>query len=243
MLTCYVVDDEFHAVELLKDYIIKTPNIELVGFNQNSLTALMEINEKAPDIAFVDIDMPLLSGLEYSNLVKKEVSIIFTTAHADYAVDAFNQNAYDFLLKPIKYERFLQTIQKVITGRLHDPAQSAARGGPVKDNHIFVHCGLKGQMIRIELNDIFYIESLNNYLIFYLKDEKHIVYITLKEMLQTLPPDSFSRIHKSVIINDNRIKAIEGNQVVLNEKIKLTIGQSYKDAFLAKIAKTLIKRH
>jgi len=240
MLTCYIVDDELHAIDVLKSYISKTPSTELIGCNQNPLIALTEINEKLPDIAFIDVNMPQLSGLECSNLINKDVSIIFTTAHAEYAVDAFNLNAYDFLLKPVKYERFLQTIFKVAERRLQkQPGELSS----LKEDHIFIHSGLKGQMIRIDLNDIVYIESLNNYLIFHLNTEKHIVYITLKELIQALPSNSFSRIHKSVIVNDSKIKAIESNQVVINDKLRLTIGQAYKEDFFNKLSKNIVKKY
>lgn len=240
MLTCYVLDDEFHAIDILKSYITKTPITELIGYNQNPVAAISEINEKLPAIAFVDVNMPHLSGLECSTLINKDVSIIFTTAHAEYAVDAFNQNAYDFLLKPVKYERFLQTILKVTDGRLQKKYTGIQS---LKEDHIFVHSGLKGQMVRIAFDDILYIESLNNYLVFHLKTEKHIVYITLKELLQALPGDNFSRIHKSVIINDSKIKAIESSQVVLNDKLRLTIGQAYKEDFFNKLSKSIVKKY
>lgn len=238
MLTCYVLDDELHAIDIIKSYIAKTPNTELIGFNQNPLMALNEINSKLPDIAFVDVNMPHLSGIDCFNLIKKEVSIIFTTAYAQYAVDAFDRNAYDFLLKPVKYERFLQTILKVTDYRL----QQSANARLYKDDHVFIHTGLKGQMTRIEFDDILYIESLNNYLVFHLKTEKHIVYITLKELIQTLPTDGFSRIHKSVIVNNSKIKTIESNQVIVNEKIRLNIGQAFKGDFLNKLSKQIIKK-
>ncbi len=239
MLTCYIVDDELHAIDVLKSYIFKTPGTELIGYNQNPLIALTEINEQLPDIAFIDVNMPQLSGLECSNLINKDVSIIFTTAHAEYAVDAFNLNAYDFLLKPVKYERFLQTIFKVAERRLQkQPGES----GLLKEDHIFIHSGSKGQMIRIDLDDIIYIESLNNYLIFHLNAEKHTVYITLKELIQALP-NSFSRIHKSIIVNDSKIKAIESNQVVINDKLRLTIGQAYKEDFFNKLSKNFVKKY
>jgi two-component system LytT family response regulator len=239
MLTCYIVDDELHAIDILKNYLFKTPNTELIGYNQNPLVALTEINEKLPDIAFIDINMPHLSGLECSNLINKEVSIIFTTAHAEYAVDAFTLNAYDFLLKPVKYERFLQTIFKVAERRSQ---KQPTELNSFKEDHIFIHSGLKGQMIRIDLNDIVYIESLNNSLVFHLKQEKHVAYVTLKELIQVLPANNFSRIHKSVIVNTSKIKGIESNQVVINEKLRLTIGQAYKEDFFNKLSKNTVKK-
>jgi DNA-binding LytR/AlgR family response regulator len=234
------VDDEFHAIEVLANYVDKTPNIQLLGKCDDPVLALQEINETTPDLVFVDIEMPVISGLEFKNLIKDTTSIVFTTAQASFAVDAFNQGHYDFLLKPIKYERFLKSIQKITEIRKKE--ESLALIDAPKKDHIFIQSGLKGQMIRIPLVEILYIESLNNYVIIYLKEEKHIVYLTLKEIIQTLPAESFSRIHKSIIVNDEKIKLIEGNRVVINEKTKLAIGNSFKDGFLEKIFKNLIKR-
>jgi len=239
MLNCYIVDDELHALNVLSDYIIRTPNINLVGKCDDPLLALQEINDIVPDVAFFDIEMPNISGIELSKLVKKEISIIFTTAHPNFAVDAFDCGSYDFLLKPIKYERFLRSIQKIAEIRKvlnQDPVAHFQK------DHIFIQSGLKGQMIRINLEDIVYIESLNNYIIIHVNNEKYIVYLTLKETLETLPANWFSRIHKSIIVNDDKIKSIEGNRVIIDDKTKLAIGSTYKDAFLEKISKNLVKR-
>jgi len=241
MLNCYVVDDELHALNVISDYIARTPNTSLVGRCDDPVAALQEINDIMPDIAFVDIEMPNISGLEFSKLVRKEISIIFTTAHPNFAVDAFDYGSYDFLLKPIKYERFLKSIQKVAEIRKSLSLSHDMLTHSQKD-HIFIQSGLKGQMIRINLEDIIYIESLNNYIIIHLSNEKYIVYLTLKETIETLPSNWFSRIHKSIIVNDDKIKSIEGNRVIIDDKIKLAIGSTYKDSFLEKISKNLVKR-
>lgn len=239
MLNCYIVDDELHALNVLSDYIARTPNVSLAGKSDDPIAALLEINEMMPDVAFVDIEMPNLTGLEFSKLVKKGISVIFTTAHPNFAVDAFEHGVYDFLLKPIKYERFVKSIQKISDIRKSMTPDVLTH--PQKD-HIFIQSGLKGQMIRINLEDIIYIESLNNYIIIHLNNEKYIVYLTLKETIDTLPSNWFSRIHKSIIVNDDKIKSIEGNRVVIDDKIKLAIGSTYRDSFLEKISKNLVKR-
>jgi two-component system LytT family response regulator len=241
MLNCYVVDDELHALNVISDYITRTPNIHLMGKSNDPIAALQQINELLPDVAFVDIEMPYLSGIEFSKLVKKEVTIVFTTAHPNFAVDAFDCGSYDFLLKPIKYERFLKSIQKITEMRKTLSLAHEILQHPQKD-HIFIQSGLKGQMIRINLEDIVYIESLNNYIIIHLAHEKYIVYLTLKETIDTLPANWFSRIHKSIIVNDDKIKSIEGNRVIIDDKIKLAIGNTYRESFLEKISKNLVKR-
>lgn len=239
MLNCYIVDDELHALNILADYVARTPNINLVGKSDDPIQALQEINDIVPDVAFFDIEMPHLSGLELSKLVKKEISIIFTTAHPNFAVDAFDSGSYDFLLKPIKYERFLKSVQKIAEIRKSMNPEILPHA---QKDHIFIQSGFKGQMIRINLEDIIYIESLNNYIIIHLVNEKYIVYLTLKETIETLPANWFSRIHKSIIVNDDKIKSIEGNRVIIDDKTKLPIGSSYKQSFLEKISKNLVKR-
>jgi DNA-binding LytR/AlgR family response regulator len=183
--------------------------------------------------------MPLLSGIEVSKHFDKKIKVVFTTAHPGFALEAFDLGSYDYLLKPIKYQRFLQCVQRL---KLPDtePPRNLVDDEPPK--HIYVQSGTKGQMARIKLEDILYIESLNNYIIIHLPDNKHIVYLTLKEILLTLPEFSFSRIHKSIIINDDKIRFIEGNQVIIQDKIKLTIGNSYREYFFNKISKSILKR-
>ncbi len=239
MTTCYVIDDESHAINILNSYINQTPGLELIGSNDNPVKALQEISALKPDIVFTDIEMPLLSGTEVSKHFDKKIKVVFTTAHPGFAVEAFDLGSHDYLLKPIKYQRFLQCIQ-----RLKPPNAEQVKNANNDESpkHIYVQSGTKGQMARIKLEDILYIESLNNYIIIHLPDYKHIVYLTLKEILLTLPESTFSRIHKSIIINDDKIRFIEGNQVIIQDKLKLTIGNSYREYFFNKISKSVLKR-
>jgi len=236
MTTCYVIDDESHAINILLSYINQTPGLELVGSNDNPIKALEEISTLQPDIVFTDIEMPILTGTEVSKHFDKKIKVVFTTAHPGFALEAFELGSYDYLLKPIKYERFLQCVQRL------KPELEKSAITHEAPKHIYVQSGTKGQMARIKLEEILFIESLNNYIIIHLPDIKHIVYLTLKEMQHTLPEPNFSRIHKSIIINDDKIRLIEGNQVIIQDKIKLTIGNSYREYFFNKIAKSILKR-
>lgn len=238
MTTCYIIDDESHAINILNSYINQTPGLELIGSNDNPVNAIHEISALQPDIVFTDIEMPLLTGTEVSKYFDKKIKVVFTTAHPGFALEAFELGSYDYLLKPIKYQRFLQCIQRLKPET--EPEKSTTPDEVL--NHVYVQSGTKGQMARIKLEDILYIESLNNYIIIHLPDNKHIVYLTLKEMLLTLPETTFSRIHKSIIINDDKIRLIEGNQVIIQDKIKLTIGNSYREYFFNKISKSILKR-
>ncbi len=239
MTTCYIIDDESHAINILNSYINQTPGLELIGSNDNPVNALHEISALQPDIVFTDIEMPLLSGTEVSKHFNKKIKVVFTTAHPGFALEAFDLGSYDYLLKPIKYQRFLQCVQRL---KPQDPEPKKIVAADEPPKHIFVQSGAKGQMARIKFDDILYIESLNNYIIIHLPDNKHIVYLTLKEILLSLPEPTFSRIHKSLIINDDKIRFIEGNQVIIHDKIKLTIGNSYREYFFNKISKSILKR-
>lgn len=235
MLNCYIVDDELHALNILADYIARTPGLNLIGKSLSAVSALEEVNARRPDLAFVDIEMPELSGLALSELFPKIITVVFTTAHAGFAASAFDLGSYDFLLKPIKYERFLKTIQKIQNIRrdlYHNNHEKS---------HIFIPSDIKGKMTRVNLTEVIYIESMSNYLVIYLSHEKHVLHMTLNEMEASLP-ENFSRIHRSVIINENKIKSVKGNQVIISEKTKLTVGQNYRADFLKKISQFLMKR-
>lgn len=224
MFSCYVVDDEPHAVETLASYIKKAPGLELAGSSNNPLEALELINNSIqPDITFLDIDMPQLSGLDLAGLISDRTAIIFTTAFPDYALGAFEKNAADYLLKPISFERFLTSVKKVSTHiktHIPDPA----------NDHIFIKTNIKGKVTRLNFSDIVYVESIKNYVIIFTADEKLITYLTMKELEAALPSERFFRVHKSYIVNADRIKTVNGVNILLQNNIPIPLGQIYKTA-------------
>jgi len=228
--TCYIVDDEAHAIALLRNYIERTPGWSLIGSNTNPLQALEELNRlSAPDLIFLDVDMPELNGLQFAGLVKNRSTVVFTTAYREYALEAFESEAADYLLKPIQYERFLRCLQKF--RRLLPPA---ATGTATEVSSFFVKTGIKGKHQRVSIADIRYLEAADNYLIIHLADEKLITHLTMREVSRFLSQAAFSRIHKSFIINDNYIRAIEPGQVRLSSQQCLPIGPAFRQAFLLK---------
>jgi len=239
MLNCYIVDDELHAISVLERYIAKTPGITLAGSSNDSVTGLDSVKQIKPDIIFLDVDMPGLSGLEFLQLLTDKSGVVFTTASAVHAVEAYSNNLSDYLLKPISYERFLNCILKQ-QNRLGSDKKPV-----VNSDHFFVQCELKSKIIRIAFSDIQYVESLNNYVMIFHNDQKSVVYITMKEVLEFLPAQHFSRVHKSFIINDNKIQTIVGNQIGLTgkEQRSITIGQTYRETFFNKINGKILKRH
>jgi len=238
MYKCFIIDDESHAIETLKKYAKDSGQLEVVGTSQNPMEAVKYINEhKDIDITFLDIDMPEISGLDVADLIYDNTAIIFTTGHAGYAVQGFEKNISDFLLKPISFARFLKSLTKVMA-QLEKKAQEEVRN----DTYFFVNPGIKGKMLKINFNDVDYIEGLNNYIVIHTPPNSHIIYLTMKEIEAGLPPEIFIRIHKSYIVNINKVTLMEGNKIMI-DKLIFPIGSSYKEKLLKKINNNIIKTH
>ncbi|MEJ7820673.1 MAG: LytTR family DNA-binding domain-containing protein [Chitinophagaceae bacterium] len=239
MLSCYIIDDELHAIKSLSVYIDKTPSLQLIGYNENPITALSHFQEANtyPDITFLDIDMPQISGIELSSILKGKTAIIFTTAHPEFAIEAFELDISDYLLKPFSYERFIKCISKISDLILQRRNKS---GDPIED-FFYIQVEGKGKLIKVFFKDIIFIESQKNYLSIVTEEKKHLTYLTLTEIVEKLPA-SLLRISKSYIINTNKISHIEGNEIFLiNKKESFIIGSSYKNAFSHHMNEHLIK--
>jgi len=238
MYSCYVIDDEFHAIETLVGYISKLPSLNLVGTNTNPIKAIDEITNSLPvDIVFLDVDMPELSGMDVADIISPHSSVIFTTAYPNYAVQAFEKSGADFILKPISFERFTKSVTKV---------QNLIKSKKLSDQHVqeehfFINPGVKGRMIQLSYSDIIYIEGLKNYVVIYTVDGKFITYLSMREIEKSIPETKFARIHKSYIINIDRIKSIDGNNVILSPTLELPIGTSFKDSFINVINTKLLR--
>jgi len=237
MNTCYVIDDECHAIETLTGYIDKFPGLHLVGSSTSPLQAINEIRDaEQVDIVFLDVDMPELSGLDVADIISAYTSVIFTTAFPNYAVQAFEKNGADFILKPISFERFTKSVTKVQNLLKSKVAADQHSAG----EHFFINPGIKGRMIQLSYSDILYIEGLKNYVIIYTLEGKYITYLSMREIEKAIPLSKFIRIHKSYIVNIDRIKSIDGNNVILAQSGELPIGLSFKDNFINMInTKTL----
>ncbi len=230
MTTCYIIDDELHAIEILKGYIERTPELQLIGTAQNPLIGFNEVLAGNIDITFLDVDMPELSGLEVADLINKHTAIVFTTAFASYAVEVFEKNVSDFLLKPISFEKFIKAVNRV-----KNKLQAKEAPKAEAPDHIYINPGIKGKMTRINLKDITYIEGLQNYILIYTEDNKYLTYLTMKEIEAGIGDKYFKRIHKSYIVNLDKIASIERGKVIIKPKIELNIGLMYKDAFFEQI--------
>ena len=180
--------------------------------------------------------MPELSGMEFAGLVKLHTTIIFTTSFGEFAVEAFEKEAFDFLLKPISYARFRSCIQ-----RIQRNAIQKIQNKKEKRDFFFVKSETKGKMVRVIINDILYIEGAQNYIKIHLSSGELMPYLTINEIEQYLPMEQFSRIHQSFIINNYRIKAVEQTRVILENDISLNLGRFYKEVFLEKMNEMLLK--
>jgi two-component system, LytTR family, response regulator len=231
-LSCIIVEDEPFAANLLEEYICSLPYLKLEGKYFKAVDVLEHFQQHSPDLVFMDINLPKVSGIELTRLLPSHQKVIFTTAYADYALESYSFNTIDYLLKPISLDRFLKAVEKA---RAMSTESDSSK--PVKENeHFFIKSGKA--IIKINLQEIVFIEGLKDYVLFHLENEKHIVYKKMKELEQTLP-GYFKRIHHSFIVNTHRLAKIENNHVHLSKKM-IPIGEKYRNAFLSYIKDQLM---
>lgn len=242
-LTCAIIDDEPLAVSLLESYVLKTPFLELHGKYNSAVNALPELSIKPVDLLFLDIQMPELSGMEFSRMLGTGIRIIFTTAFEQYAVDSYKVNALDYLLKPISYPDFLKSANKALQWYelLQSNEQAATKpdsehiqttsSAPSSIESIFVKTEYK--LVQIELRKILYIEGLKDYIKIYVEDEPRPVLslMSMKSMEEMLPADHFIRVHRSFIVQPEKIKIIERNRIVFGKEY-IPISDNYKQKFM-----------
>jgi len=234
-LSCVIIDDEPIARNILKEYILRDDRLLLLQDYSNASDALRELSLIKPRIIFLDIKMPKISGFEMLRSLPQHPQVIFTTAFREYAVEGFDLNAVDYLLKPFSFERFLQAINKVYMPLSTELSNEQTHGttGDNPDHDLFVKSN--GRLIRIRIHDIVYVEALKEYVRIFTNDGNQVVYQTMQNMQEKLPHDLFFRIHRSYIVGLRHIKAIEGNSVLVN-KIQLPISRSVKDQFIKTVA-------
>jgi DNA-binding LytR/AlgR family response regulator len=238
MIRCLIVDDEQHALDILLHYIQQTPLLQLVASTTNPIEALQVVATQKVDLIFLDIQMPELSGIDFIRSINGKCKVILTTAYPEFALEGYDLDVVDYLLKPIRLPRFLTAVQKAATA-LNNTNTESVKEQPA-DDYIFVKTESKGKLLKIELADIDYIEGMKNYIAIYTGGKKTLVYTSMKEMEERLPSRRFMRVHKSFIIAIDRITGIEGNRVLLKGiTAEIVAGESYK-AELMKIVKDKI---
>lgn len=226
-----IIDDEYPARKLLSEYVSKISNLELCGVCENAINALSLLQSNSVDLILTDIHLPELSGLEFIRTMKEKPFVIFTTAYAEYALDSYELEAVDYLLKPISFPRFMQAINKVVE-RMKIKNQAVASVTEPKPEKDYFMVKADYKLYRIDYNNLLYIEGQSEYVTFHLKEKKRITaYYSLKKLEEELPADSFIRIHKSYIVSLSNIESVEGNLLTIAGE-KLAIGKNYKDSLL-----------
>ena len=222
-LKCVIVDDEPIALEILTSYIDKTSQLELIKSCKNASETLVFMQENTADLYFLDINMPEITGLSLAKIIDKKAKVIFTTAYREYAVDGFNLQAVDYLLKPISYDRFLQAIQKII------PSKTAEN----KVDFMFVRSERK--MVKINFDTILYIESLSDYVKIITPQKTIVTRENISSLEEKLAYDNFIRIHRSYIVSISKMTSYT-NEFIEIENKALPISRSYKESVLQKLA-------
>ena len=213
-----IIDDEFPARKLLSDYVSKIPNLQLVDVCEDAMSAIVAIQQQPVDLILSDIQMPELSGLDLIRSLNDKPMVIFTTAYSEYAIDSYELEAIDYLLKPISFPRFTQAINKAV-----ERFKMKRQMQQPKSEKDFFMVKADYKLYKIEYSDLLYVEGQSEYVTFH-----------LKELEEELPQNEFVRIHKSYIVAISQIEAIEGNMVSVAGQ-KLAIGKNYKDALMERL--------
>ncbi len=226
-LNCIIIDDEPSSQKVLNVFIKKVPSLQLVATCNNATEALETLrNNTSIDLLFLDINMPNISGMSFYKSLKNPPAVIFTTAYSEYAIDGFEVNAVDYLLKPFSFDRFLTAVNKAFDA-IQTPENTTEETIYVKENKT---------LHKVILQNILYIEALGDYVKIHLEDKSIVTNSTFINMLQQLPSNQFVRTHKSFAINLQKLNSVSGNQIIINN-VKIPIGQTHKAAFMKLLLK------
>ncbi|MEN7546725.1 LytTR family DNA-binding domain-containing protein [Rapidithrix thailandica] len=224
-MDCIIVDDESVARQIIKTHVLNTPELTLVGEFEDSIEAFNFLKDNKVDVAFLDIEMPEMTGMDLVQSIPDLPQIILITAQKEYALEAFEYNVVDFLVKPVRYPRFMKALDKV-----KQNLQKTSEKAP--EDQIYVKADNK--IVRLTLEDIFFIEALSDYVIINTLQKKYVVHSTMKGMEKRLAATNFIRVHRSYIVNINKIDTIEDMTIVMPQK-EIPIGASYKSSFMEKL--------
>ena len=228
-IKCIIVDDEPLSQDVLKKYVVDTPTLELLEICSDAFEANQVIASNDVQLMFLDINMPKLSGISFSKTMIKPPLIVFTTAYPEYAIEGFEVDAIDYLVKPFSYERFLKATNKAI-----EKINLAQLKNIVSDSFILLKSDKK--VFKVNYDDINYLQSFGDYIKVFTIDKCLVVHDTFKNMLEQLPVTYFQRIHKSYIVPLNKIKYIDGNQIKIADEL-LPIGLNFKEELLKRLNK------
>jgi DNA-binding LytR/AlgR family response regulator len=234
-LKCIIIDDEPIARKVVQEFVEEIDYLELIGLAENPLKAMSLMNDHEIDIIFLDIDMPKINGIDFLKNSKINSKVIMTTAYAEFAVEAFGLDVLDYLVKPIAFERFLKACNKA-----RDTKNLVKTSSDKPNDHFFIKCD--NQIEKVFYEDLIYAEAMLNYVMLYTKSKKMMVYLTIKSLEGQLPSEIFIKVHKSFIVNINKVKSIEGNILDIGNE-KIAISQNLREKVISEIVKDkMIKR-
>lgn len=241
MIKCIIADDEPHAIELISSYIKKIDTLELVYSSTNPVEAFQYLQKNTVDLVFLDIHMPELDGIQFLKLLGGKSKVILTTAYPEHALEGYEHDVTDYLLKPIMFDRFLKAVTKA-TELIESSGKQAINDSKIQqDDFILVKTETRGKLIKIILSEIIFIEGLGNYVAINTVKDKTLCLITFKELEVKLSSNHFIRVHKSFIISIANITMLEGNQIRLGTHA-IPIGESYKAKLLETLGDKIINR-
>ena len=227
MVRCITVDDEPLALDILADYVAKVPELSLVASTTNAIEALTMVQNGEADLVFLDVQMPELTGIQFLKIINGKCDVILTTAYPQYALDGYELNVVDYLLKPIAFDRFYKAVQKVISSKLPENKSEQQPAG-------FIFVKTEHKITKVKLEDILHIEGLKDYISIFTPAERIITLQNMRKMEESLPPAKFVRVHRSYIVSLEKIEFIERSRIRISDKI-IPIGDTYRDVFFKRI--------
>ena len=237
-IRCICIDDEPLAVKQIVSYIQRIPYLELAGEGRSAAEAMSLLDAGEIDLMFIDISMPGISGMELVKSLDRKPHVVFTTAFSEFAVEGFEVNAVDYLVKPISFDNFLRAAGKV-KSLIELSSRQLKENSQFSSGHLFVKSAYK--LVRIELNEIKYIESQHEYVLIHLKNSPPVLtQISLKSMEEQLPAKLFMRVHRSFIVNLEMVTLVDRNRIVFDEKTYIPVGNQYKDSFQQFIGRNFV---
>jgi DNA-binding LytR/AlgR family response regulator len=236
MIRCLAIDDEDLALDLLEDNIRKIPFLELAGRFTNAFEALHVMKEESVDLIFLDIQMPDISGIQFLKTLSQKPAVIFTTAFSKYALEGFELDVIDYLLKPYSFERFLKAVNKAHESlRLVEKARAAQKGSAFGSHYLFVRADYK--LVKIALQDILFIEGLKDYVKIHCGEKPVLTQMSMKTIEEKLPQGDFVRVHRSFIVAFDKIDFIHKSFISIKGR-EIPLSDHYKDDFLALVQQT-----
>jgi DNA-binding LytR/AlgR family response regulator len=235
-IKCVIVDDEPLAIEIVESYVGRIEQLQLIGTFRNAIQAFAFLQQQSVDLIFLDIQMPKLSGIDFLRTLKNPPKVIFTTAFRDYALDGFELEVVDYLLKPIPFERFLKAVGKVMQQPPSLTQASVQKSETAPDDYVYFK--VDKRMVKTKMTDVLYIESIKDYVKVRTAEKEIITQQKISYLEESLPRQQFLRIHRSFIVNVDKIDAYSATEVEIG-KLSIPIGRNYKNDVMKALAKNV----